>query len=203
LCQIQDKKSYFRIIMSAQLKAIQKILKERSNSEAKAAYQKFVPGEEKIYGVRTPILNDIASQFKAGGFDLVEELWKAGALEEKILALKMLGKIAKKDPDRSLKLIQLFAKNIGNWAVCDTMGMQGLKPVLKTHQKEIFALAKKYNASFDFWQRRLSLVLVEWYTRIKELHPEIKQLVKNLENDKEYYVKKAVVWISRNFEKGK
>ena len=189
--------------MSAQLKAIQKILKERSNSEAKAAYQKFVPGEEKIYGVRTPILNDIASQFKAGGFDLVEELWKAGALEEKILALKMLGKIAKKDPDRSLKLIQLFAKNIGNWAVCDTMGMQGLKPVLKTHQKEIFALAKKYNASFDFWQRRLSLVLVEWYTRIKELHPEIKQLVKNLENDKEYYVKKAVVWISRNFEKGK
>lgn len=203
MCQIQDKKSYFRIIMSAQLKAIQKILKERSNSEAKAAYQKFVPGEEKIYGVRTPILNDIASQFKAGGFDLVEELWKAGALEEKILALKMLGKIAKKDPDRSLKLIQLFAKNIGNWAVCDTMGMQGLKPVLKTHQKEIFALAKKYNASFDFWQRRLSLVLVEWYTRIKELHPEIKQLVKNLENDKEYYVKKAVVWISRNFEKGK
>jgi len=203
LCQIQDKKSYFRIIMSAQLKAIQKILKERSNSEAKAAYQKFVPGEEKIYGVRTPILNDIASQFKAGGFDLVEELWKAGALEEKILALKMLGKIAKKDPDRSLKLIQLFAKNIGNWAVCDTMGMQGLKPVLKTHQKEIFALAKKYNASSDFWQRRLSLVLVEWYTRIKELHPEIKQLVKNLENDKEYYVKKAVVWIRKNFEKGK
>ena len=75
----------------------------------------------------------------------MEELWEAGALEEKILAVKMLGKIAKKDPERSLKMIQLFAKNIGNWAVCDAMGMQGLKPILKTHQKEIFALAKKYN----------------------------------------------------------
>ena len=190
--------------MSQQLIAIQKILKDKSSAEAKAAHQKFVPGsKEKIYGVRTPVLNDIAAKFKDGGFDLVEELWKAGALEEKILALKMLGKIAKKDPERSLKLIQQFAKNIGNWAVCDAMGMQALKPILKTHQKEVFVLAKKYNKSADFWQRRLSLVLVEWYTRIKELHPEIKQLVKNLENDDEYYVKKAVVWIRKNFEKGK
>ena len=114
-----------------------------------------------------------------------------------------MGKIAKKDPERSLKMIQLFAKNIGNWAVCDAIGMQGLKPILKTHQKEIFTLAKKYNQSSDFWQRRLSLVLVEWYTRIKDLHPEIKKLVRTLENDKEYYVKKAIVWIKKNLEKGK
>jgi len=45
--------------------------------------------------------------------------------------------------------------------------------------------------------------LVEWYTRVKELHPEIKQLVKNLENDDEYYVKKAIVWIKKNIDKGK
>jgi 3-methyladenine DNA glycosylase AlkD len=41
-------------------------------------------------------------------------------------------------------------------------------------------------------------VLVEWYTRIKELHPEIKELVKTLETDEEYYVKKAIVWINKN-----
>ncbi|MEO5564087.1 MAG: DNA alkylation repair protein [Chitinophagaceae bacterium] len=190
--------------MSATLKTIQKILIENSSAEGKAAHQKFVPGiKEKIYGVRMPVLNDLASQFKSGGFELVEELWRAGSLEEKTLAIKMLGKIAKKDPEQSLRLIQLFAKNIGNWAVCDAMGMQGLKPILKTHQKEIFALAKKYNTSPDFWQRRLSLVLVEWYTRIRELHPEIKKLVKALENDEEYYVKKAIVWINKNFDKAK
>ena len=189
--------------MHHQLRIIQKILKERSSPEAKAAHQKFVPGDEKIYGVRTPILNDLAAQYKSGGFELVKELWKAGALEEKLLAVKMLGKIAKKDPEQSLRLIQLFAKNIGNWAVCDAMGMQGLKPILKTHKEEIFALAGKYNKSPDPWQRRLSLVLVEWYTRVKELHPEINRLVKNLENDNEYYVKKAIVWIKKNIAKGK
>ena len=150
-----------------------------------------------------PVLNELASTFKEGGFELVEELWIAGALEDKVLAVKMLGKIAKKDPGRSLKMVQLFAKNIGNWAVCDAIGMQGLKPILKTQQPEIFILAKKYNQSKDFWQRRLSLVLVEWYTRIPALHSEIKKLVAALEHDEEYYVKKAVIWIKKNFKKGK
>jgi 3-methyladenine DNA glycosylase AlkD len=189
--------------MADELKEIQKILIANSSPEAKASHKKFVPGKEKIYGVRMPFINELAARYKSGGFDLIEVLWKAGALEEKVLAVKILGKIAKKDPDRSLKMVQLFAQNIGNWAVCDAIGMQGLKPILKTHQEEIFALAKKYNQSADFWQRRLSLVLVEWYTRMKEMHPEIKKLVKALENDEEYYVKKAIVWINKNFEKGK
>jgi 3-methyladenine DNA glycosylase AlkD len=183
---------------------IQKILKEKSTEEGKAAALKFLPGnKDKIYGVRTPVLNDLAGRFKAGGFDLVEELWKAGSLEEKILAAKMLGKIAKKDPQRSLSLVQSFSKNIGNWAVCDALGMQSLKPIVVSHQQEIFALAAKLNRSKDPWQRRLSLVLVEWHTRIKKLHPEIKKLIKAVEDDEEYYVKKAVVWISKNFVKGK
>jgi 3-methyladenine DNA glycosylase AlkD len=190
--------------MSEQLKVIQKILIAKSSKAALGAHKNFVPGvTTNIYGVRTPVLNELAKQFKGGGFELVKELWDAGAFEEKILAVKMLGSIAKKDPARSLQLIQYFAPGIDNWAVCDAMGMQGLKPILKTHQQEIFALAKKYNSSKNFWERRLSLVLVEWYTREPSLHPEIKKLVKPLENDPEYYVRKAVAWINKNFVKGK
>ena len=40
--------------MSQQLKEIQKILNEKAIPEAKASHQKFVPGNEKIYGVRMP-----------------------------------------------------------------------------------------------------------------------------------------------------
>jgi len=81
--------------------------------------------------------------------------------------------------------------------------MQFLRGIVITHREEIFALAKKINQSKDPWQRRLSLVMVEWYTRHSENHNEIKKLVKNLEDDKEYYVKKAIVWINKNFKKGK
>ena len=189
--------------MKEKLAAIQNALQQHCTKGALEAIHKFVPGSKKVYGVRNPVLNDLAKQFKDGGFELVQALWAAGAYEEKIIALKILGGVAKKNPEKTLQLVDLFSENIDNWAECDTMGMQSLKAVVKTHQKEIFALAKKYNPSKNIWQRRLSLVLVEYYTRYPALLGEINKLVEPLENDKEYYVKKAVVWIRKNMAKGK
>jgi 3-methyladenine DNA glycosylase AlkD len=163
----------------------------------------MVPGRQKIYGVKTPVLNELAKKYKEGAFDLAEELWNSGALEEKILAIKIIEKVGKTDSLRVLALFKQFAKQIDNWAVCDGLGMQFLRGIVNTHPSEIFDLARKLNRSKDPWQRRLSLVMVEWYTRRSEAHKDIKALVKNLESDNEYYVRKAVVWINRNFKKGK
>ncbi|HEV8284940.1 MAG TPA: DNA alkylation repair protein [Chitinophagaceae bacterium] len=189
--------------MSRQLKEIQEELKVKAEKSNIDFFQKMVPGKQKIYGVKTPLLNELVKKYKSGSFDLAEELWMAGALEEKIMAIKILQKTGKTDPDRLLKLFKQFSKQIDNWAVCDGLGMQFLRGIVKTHQQQIFDLAKKLNHSKNPWQRRLSLVMVEWYTRHDDAHKEIKELVHHLENDNEYYVKKAVVWINRNFKKGK
>jgi 3-methyladenine DNA glycosylase AlkD len=189
--------------MSTLLKQVQKELKAHSTPEAKAAAMKFVPNAEKVYGIRTPMLSLLAKKYKEGGFELVKELWNSGAFEEKLLAGKLLNVICKKDPLLSLKLVAGFSKDISDWAVCDTIGMQSLKPVAKKIQKEIFDLSAKLVKSKNPWERRLSLVIIEVYTKDKSLHPEIMKRVKMLENDEEYYVKKAVIWIKRNFEKGR
>ena len=47
-------------------------------------------------GVKLPILNELANKLKNEDFDFVEQLWKSGAFEEKLLASKILGKICKK-----------------------------------------------------------------------------------------------------------
>jgi len=189
--------------MLPQLREIQRILKTNASEATIASHRKFVPGLTKVYGVPMPVLNRLAKEFKEGGFSLVEELSGSAYIEEKVLAAKMLGNIAKKDPVRTIELFDRFSKSIDNWALCDALGMQSLKQLVKTHSKEIFALAKKYNRSENLWQRRLSLVMVEWYTRDKEFHPAILKLVNNLRKDKEYYVKKAIFWIERNLEKGR
>jgi len=162
-----------------------------------------VPGQQKVYGVRTPELNLLVQRYKAYSFDLADELWSSGALEEKIIAIKIMEKMGKSDPAKLLSLFKQFSKTIDNWAVCDGLGMQFLRGVVKTHSREIFELAGRYNDAKDPWQRRLSLVMVEWYTRIGDHHDNIKKLVKNLGSDDEYYVKKAVIWITKNFRKGK
>lgn len=189
--------------MSALLKQIQEELRAKATSEAKAAAMKFVPGAVKVYGVRNPVLNEMAKKYKEGGFELVKELWTAGAFEERLLAAKMLRLICKKDPALSIGMVADFSKDISDWAVCDTLGMQSLKPIAGLKQEEIFDLSKKLLRSESFWERRLSLVLLEVYTKDQSLQPEIMKRVKLLENDKEYYVKKAVVWIKTNFKKGK
>lgn len=189
--------------MSALLPQIQKELEEHSTPEAKAAAMKFVPNAEKVYGIRTPVLNMMAEKYRGGGFELVKELWGSGAFEEKLLAAKLLNVICKKDPLLSLKLVSGFSKDIADWAVCDTLGMQSLKPVAKKIQSEIFDMSGKLMKSKNPWERRLSLVLIEVFTKDRSLQPEIMRRVKTLKNDEEYYVRKAVDWIERNFKKGK
>ena len=189
--------------MSPQLKEIQKILTAKADKKNIEFFQKMVPGRQKIYGVKTPELNLLAQQYKAYSFGLAKELWASGAQEEKIIAIKIIERTGKTDPDKVIKLLKEFSTSIDNWAVCDGLGMQFLRGIVKTHTKEIFTIANQYSHSKDPWQRRLSLVMVEWYTRHSDQHEEIKKLVKSLEYDDEYYVKKAVVWIKRNFDKEK
>ena len=189
--------------VSKHIKEIKKILTGKSDKRNQEFFQMMVPGTQKIHGVKTPVLTELAKKYKEGSFELAEELWNSGALEEKIIAIKIMEKVGKTDPMKLLALFRRFSMQIDNWAVCDGLGMQFLRGIVQTHQKQIFELAEKLNHSKDPWHRRLSLVMVEWYTRKGETHKEIKELARNLENDKEYYVKKAVVWINRNFKKGK
>jgi 3-methyladenine DNA glycosylase AlkD len=189
--------------MTSQLKEIRIVLLANATASNLQFIQKIIPGEHRSYGVKTPVINKIVQQYKQYSFDLVESLWADGFLEERILAIKIMEKTGKQDPARLLKLFQKFSKQIGNWAVCDGLGMQFLRSIVKTHSEEIFSIAAKLNSSKDPWQRRLSLVMVEWYTREPGFHPAIKKLVKNLEPDEEYYVKKAVAWINRNFKNEK
>ena len=151
--------------MSKELKEIQRSLASEASKSNKAFFEKMVPGKQKVYGVKTPFLNELVKKYKARSFDLAEELWRSAWLEERIIAIKIMEKKGKEDPARLLKLFQAFSKGIDNWAVCDGLGMQFLRGIVKTHPDEIFAIAGRFNLSTNSWQRRLSLVMVEWYTR--------------------------------------
>jgi len=183
-----------------QLKEIRNFLKEKSNNKAKESWRKFVPTSEKVHGTYLAEINKVVSKYVSGGFKLVEELWKNGYLEERILAAKILGKICKKDPKKTLDLIKKFVDDIADWAVCDTLATQGIRPITKIKQKDIFKLSKKLIKSKNLWKRRFGIVLLINFKKEKLLRKEIEIIIKQVENDEEYYVKKAVDWIKRNLK---
>jgi len=139
---------------------VQNLLKKNSNNKVKDSFQRFIPSSEKVYGVKVPILNELANKLKNEDFDFVEQLWKSGAFEEKLLASKILGKICKKNPDKTLELTKKFGKDIADWAVCDTLATQGIRVITKIKQDEIFEISKKLIKSKNFWERRFALVLL-------------------------------------------
>lgn len=187
--------------MSKDLSEIQQFFTTKANERVKTSFEKFIPGSEKVYGVKVPMLNALAGKYKSGGFPLVEELWKSGAFEERLLATKLLGKLCKKDSEKTMQLLERFSKDVCDWAVCDTLTTQGVRGIAKQKQKEIFSLSKKLISSKNFWERRIALVLLINFKKEKSLHKEILAIVSKAENDEEYYVKKAVDWVKRELKK--
>ena len=186
---------------SQRLSSIRKELAARSDHKALAAFRRLIPTSQDVYGVRVPVLNELAKTHREGGFELAEALWKEGAFEEKLLATKLLGRVAKKDPERTLKVARKFGAEISDWAVCDTLGMQGLRGIAVKKQAELLAWSNQLSKSKDPWERRLALVVLTHYVKDKALRPQIEKAVEKLSGDKEYYVKKAVEWLRRDLKK--
>ena len=187
--------------LSERVSSIKQALAANSDEKAKDAVKKFIPTSQHVYGVRLLLLNQIAKEHREGGFELAEALWKSGAFEEKLLAAKLLGSSCKKDPDRALTLAKTFAAQISDWAVCDTLGMQGVKGIASEKQIELFAWSNKLVKSRNLWERRLSLVLLTHFVKDRNSRTQIEKTLARLGGDKEHYVKNAVEWLQKDLRK--
>jgi len=178
-----------------ELKEIQKILKSKARKKDRESTIRFVPTAKKVYGVKVEILNHIVKRIKEPNFNLVKKLWKNGAFEERLLAAKILSKISKKNQSKALKLIKQFSRNISDWAVCDILGTQSVREIAKEKPKEIFKLSEELINSKNLWQRRLAIVLLIELNRQGFGKKKIKKLANKVKKDKEYYVKRALIWL--------
>lgn len=183
--------------MATQIEEIREYLRQNADADAIKAAKKFVPTAQKAHGVRAPKVNELVPLYKSGGLPLVRDLWASGYLEEQILAAKILGKIASKNADETLKLIVEFADGICDWAVCDTLAMQGLRALHKRYQKELFAISRQLIPDKNAWKRRFGIVILEGFCKQPALHNEIQEIITPCLSDKEHYVKKAIEWIQK------
>ena len=180
---------------------IQKKLKENVDEEYKTFLAGMIPTTKKVYGVRMPVINEIVKENKDAGIPLVETLWKNASHEERLIAAKILGKHAKKNPDKTFQLVYDYSNDLHDWAICDTLATQSLKPLVEKYKKEFWQLSDELITSKNEWQRRFALVVIEYYTRYPEDHVRIKKQIAKVKNDDTFYVKKAVKWLERELKK--
>ena len=184
-----------------QLDEIRQRLKDASTPKALAAYQRLIPTAEKLYGVSTPAINELAKEFGPGGIPLARDLWASGAYEERLLATKILGRAARKSPAETWSTAREFAEDLSDWATCDTLGMEGIRGLLPKLQNEVFASALEYCGREGEWQRRFGLVLLTHFAGDPDRRAPLLATINSCADDRRHYVKKALEWLRKDLQK--
>lgn len=176
------------------------VLREWLWSQSEEAYQKFsaklIPGEQKIMGIRIPILRKKAKQ-------LAKQDWKSICteilkhleiddcyMEEKLLFGFLIGYADMKDTERIHWLDQWICW-IDNWSVCDS-GCMTYQFMKKNRSLWWEYIQKWLKSSKEFEVRFGVVALLGHFVTEAYIDPVLETLIKIQHEG--YYVKMAVAW---------
>jgi len=190
------------------IKKLQQILVFYKNDSRIEKNITFIPGVKKSYGVNVPILNDIAKKLgnvkNSSIFSLLNLLWTLSH-EERMIAAKSLEWIAKWDYENAFLFIQNHLNSINNWAICDSLGMFGMRNVVTQEPDNVLLECKKWILDENRWTRRLGIVSIIPLTR---LHPDKYQIgkkefsmIESLLTDHDDMIKKGIAWVLREISR--
>lgn len=169
---------------------IQKQLFAMQDLEYKAFHSKLMPtvDEDKIIGIRIPILRKFANNFaktdKAKMF--VEDLPHT-YYEENNLHAFVLEK--EKDFDTAIRLTEEFLPYIDNWATCDMFSPK----IFKKHKAEILPYAKKWMKSGHTYTIRYGIGILMNLFLDEDFDEKYLELVASVKSE-EYYVNMMIAW---------
>ena len=156
-----------------------------------AFHKNLIPeiAEDKIIGVRTPVLRkyakEVAKRPEAYAFlqELPHEYYEENNLHGALLSLLF------KDVESYLCELEKFLPYIDNWATCDMMGPK----VFKKNLPLVYEYVKKWIASEDTYTIRFGVVTLLGYFLEEAFAVEMLDLAAGIRSE-EYYVKMAVAW---------
>lgn len=175
------------------------IIREKIISMKDDKYREFhsrlVPGEDKIIGVRVPVMRQYAKElYKESGKDADRLISIIGSeyYEEIMLQGMLIGLQKNVNVDDYFRQIDGFVPKIKNWGICDVF-CAGLKEV-KKHRTETWDYLQKYLGSSKEFYIRFGLVMLLDYYIDEEHIDEILRIAENIKHDG-YYVKMAQAWL--------
>ena len=189
--------------MNPIIKKIQTELKNTSDEKTLASGQLFFKEEVKRYGVKTETVRKISknefktlkTRSKSEIFELCEELWKSGYMEESFIACDWSASIHKKYEPRDFKLFEKWIKTyVNNWASCDTFCNHTMGAFLEMYPEYVSEL-KTFARSDNRWMRRAAAVSLIIPARKGKFLDEILEIAQLLIADKDDLVQKGYGWM--------
>lgn len=185
------------------LAAIRRDLKRNSNTKTQQTGRGFFKEKIKLYGVKSATVDKIGKNYfkSVGGrkktqiFDLCEELWRSGYMEESFIACHWSYFIRKQYEPGDLKIFEKWIRDyIGNWASCDTLCNHTVGAFVEMYPEFVPEL-KKWAMEESRWMRRAAAVSLIIPARKGKFLPDIFAIADALLLDQDDLVQKGYGWM--------
>lgn len=176
-------------------------LKELEDVDYRSFQINLVPGVEKLIGIRTPKMREIAKQIAAGDFESFLQQSDAHCregnfyYEQAVVEGMVIGYCCGKKIKDILQIkvyISNFAPKIDNWATCDIF-CAGIK-VIGKHPQEFWDFLLAYVENGEQFKVRMGIVLLMNYYLKDEYIDAVLLKCDQVKMD-DYYVNMAIAWL--------
>ena len=150
--------------------------------------------EEKILGIRVPILRKIAKEFCDINIETLEKLLSSNYHEAKSLAIFIMLLKSKKEPNLICELYLKNLEHINNWDLIDYSAPHIVAPYV--NKNLLRSLAK----SDYLWSNRVAMVATIYYIKRKDYSLTL-EFAKNFINHPHHLMHKASGWMLREVGK--
>ena len=185
------------------VQSLREKLKTHADEHTRQSGLRFFKEEIIVYGVKTPVVHQISKNFfsliktepKTHVWDLCEQLWKSGVMEEAIVACNWSYALRKKFvPDDMLLFERWVNQYVSNWATCDTFCNHTMGAFFEKYPEQVTIL-KTFATSPNRWMKRAAAVSLIVPARKGLFGREIFELATLLLLDTDDMVQKGYGWL--------
>lgn len=189
--------------MNNTIAQIRQELNQIADEKTREGGQRYFKEEVKLYGVKSADVSKIGKKYfdsikekkKSEIFELCEELWRSGYMEESFIACNWSYFIHKRYEEKDLKVFEKWLEEyVSNWASCDTLCNHTIGTFLEMYPAYVAEL-KKWARSENRWLRRGSAVSLIVPARKGKFMSDIFEIADILLVDQDDLVQKGYGWM--------
>jgi len=178
-------------------------LKRNSDEKIKSTGRNFFKEKIELYGIKVALVTKIGKEYfksikdkpKKEIFDLCEDLWRSGYIEESFIACNWSYYIRQNYEPSDFKIFEKWVKEyVSNWASCDTVCNHSIGAFIEMYPEYVAEL-KRWAKSKNRWMRRAAAVSLIIPAKKGEFLTEIFELADILLMDQDDLVQKGYGWL--------
>lgn len=192
--------------MSSIIEQVRHELISNSDENTKESGKRYFREDVRLYGVKTMTVTKISKQvYKSIGklskkeiFDLCEDLWISGIMEESFIACNWAYAVHKQYSEDDFPLFERWVNEyVSNWASCDTLCNHSVGTFLEMYPWYIERL-KGWTKSQNRWVKRASAVSLIIPARKGLFREDIFEIADHLLLDADDLVQKGYGWMLKS-----